>query len=251
MSQAGKQAWPEQGITSFISRGWGTSTLNGFASRPGGGACPPTIDPERPARPLVAGRWSQNLPGLCTGACAPLRRPWQGAEFSLRKTEGPPRWLWGSCLAWSRPRRQSASGYAARLRRWSSEGAGCAAGAGAEAGTEVVLPRCLSGAGWFVGDGNPLQCSCLEDPRDEAAWWAAVFGVAQSRTRPKRLSGSSSSADVSSWREMRCWGPRGLGRGMRRTQDRPWETQDPRAEGRVYSYPRSSVTVCSLALEKL
>ena len=33
------------------------------------------------------------------------------------------------------------------------------------------------------GDGNPLQCSCLENPRDGGAWWAAVYGVAQSRTR--------------------------------------------------------------------
>ena len=35
------------------------------------------------------------------------------------------------------------------------------------------------------GNGNPLQCSCLEDPRDGGAWWAAVYGVAQSRTRLK------------------------------------------------------------------
>ena len=41
------------------------------------------------------------------------------------------------------------------------------------------------------GNGNPLQCSCLENPRDGAAWWAAVYGVVQSRTRLKRLSSSS------------------------------------------------------------
>ena len=40
------------------------------------------------------------------------------------------------------------------------------------------------------GNGNPLQCSCLENPRDCGAWWAAVYGVAQSRTRLKRLSSS-------------------------------------------------------------
>ena len=40
------------------------------------------------------------------------------------------------------------------------------------------------------GNGNPLQCSCLENPRDGEAWWAAVYGVAQSRTRLKRLSSS-------------------------------------------------------------
>ena len=42
------------------------------------------------------------------------------------------------------------------------------------------------------GNGNPLQCSCLENPRDEGAWWATVYGVAESRTRLKRLSSSSS-----------------------------------------------------------
>ena len=48
---------------------------------------------------------------------------------------------------------------------------------------------------WFLcplgWSGNPLRCSCLENPRDSGAWWAAVYGVAQSRTRLKRLSSSS------------------------------------------------------------
>ena len=57
------------------------------------------------------------------------------------------------------------------------------------------------GHGWATslsctgeGNGNPLQCSCLENPRDGGAWWAAVYGVAQSRTQLKRLSSSSSSS---------------------------------------------------------
>ena len=41
------------------------------------------------------------------------------------------------------------------------------------------------------GNSNPLQCSCLENPRDGGAWWAAISGIAQSRTRLKRLSSSS------------------------------------------------------------
>ena len=45
---------------------------------------------------------------------------------------------------------------------------------------------CLSGE----GNGNPLQCSCLENPRDGGAWWAVVSWVAQSRTGLKRLSSS-------------------------------------------------------------
>ena len=40
------------------------------------------------------------------------------------------------------------------------------------------------------GNGNPLQCSCLENPRDRETWWAVVYGVAQSQTRLKRLSSS-------------------------------------------------------------
>ena len=44
------------------------------------------------------------------------------------------------------------------------------------------------------GNGTPLQYSCLENPMDRGAWWAAVYGVAQSRTRLKRLSSSSSSS---------------------------------------------------------
>ena len=46
------------------------------------------------------------------------------------------------------------------------------------------------------GNGNPLQCSCLENPRDGGAWWAAVYGVPQSPTRLKRLSSNSSSKQV-------------------------------------------------------
>ena len=42
------------------------------------------------------------------------------------------------------------------------------------------------------GNGSPLQCSCLQNPRDGGAWWAAVYGVAQSRPRLKPLSSSSS-----------------------------------------------------------
>ena len=44
------------------------------------------------------------------------------------------------------------------------------------------------------GNGNPLQCSCLENPRNGGAWWATLYGVAQSQTRLKRLSSSRSSS---------------------------------------------------------
>jgi len=48
------------------------------------------------------------------------------------------------------------------------------------------------------GNGNPLQCSCLENPRDGGAWWAAIYGIAQSQTWLKRFSSSSSSIQYSS-----------------------------------------------------
>ena len=41
------------------------------------------------------------------------------------------------------------------------------------------------------GNGSPLQCSCLENPSDGRAWWAAVYGVSQSQTRLKQLSSNS------------------------------------------------------------
>ena len=50
------------------------------------------------------------------------------------------------------------------------------------------------------GDGTPLQYSRLENPRDRGAWWVAVYGVAQSRTRLKRLSSSSSSGCEVEWK---------------------------------------------------
>ena len=46
------------------------------------------------------------------------------------------------------------------------------------------------------GNGNPLQCSCLENPRDGGAWWAAVYGVTQSQTQLTQLSSSSSGSSI-------------------------------------------------------
>ena len=50
------------------------------------------------------------------------------------------------------------------------------------------------------GNGNPLQCSCLENPRDGGAWWAAVYGVTQSRTRLKWLSSSRDETERGEWK---------------------------------------------------
>ena len=56
---------------------------------------------------------------------------------------------------------------------------------------QLHFPFSLSCIG--EGNGNPLQCSCLEKPGDEGAWWTAVYGVTQSQTQLTRLSSSSSS----------------------------------------------------------
>ena len=60
-----------------------------------------------------------------------------------------------------------------------------------ESDTTERLPFHFSLSCIGEGNGNPLQCSCLENPRDGEAWWAAVDGVSESRTRLKRLSSSS------------------------------------------------------------
>ena len=56
------------------------------------------------------------------------------------------------------------------------------------------------------GNGNPLQCSSLENPRDRGAWWVAIYGVIQSRTKVKRLRSISSRSSSSSSRDFIKWG---------------------------------------------
>ena len=73
-----------------------------------------------------------------------------------------------------------------------------------ESDTTERLPFHFSLSCIGEGNSNPLQCSCLENPRDGRAWWASVYGVAQSWTRLKRLSSSSNmlrtSAVCVNWR---------------------------------------------------
>ena len=69
---------------------------------------------------------------------------------------------------------------------------GCSPWGHEESDTAETSPSCIG-----EGNGNPLQCSCLENPRDGEAWWAAVYGVAQSRTWLKQLSSSSRAWEMS------------------------------------------------------
>ena len=77
---------------------------------------------------------------------------------------------------------------------WMEEPVGCSPRGRSESDRTEQLhfhfsPSCIE-----EGNGNPLQYSCLENPRDRGAWWAAIYGVAQSQIRLKQLSSSSSSA---------------------------------------------------------
>ena len=72
------------------------------------------------------------------------------------------------------------------------------------------------------GNGNPLQCSCLENPRDGGAWWDAIYGVTQSRPRLKRLSSSSCSILISRPREKKPTHLRGLKARNRMINHNKW-----------------------------
>ena len=78
---------------------------------------------------------------------------------------------------------------------WTEEPGGCSPCGLEESDVTERLHFHFSFSCFGEGNGNPLQCSCLESPRDGGAWWAAVSGVAQSWTQLKRLSSSSSNHD--------------------------------------------------------
>ena len=112
------------------------------------------------------------------------------------------------------------------------------------------------------GNGNPLQCPCLGNPRDGGAWWAAVYGVAQSPTRLKRLSSSSaqeggwgsrlprpgpdpyrhSSTDTGTSPNLKCWNPIKKQTSLRQMSERdgrgPLLMQGCREASRVERTPR-------------
>ena len=67
-------------------------------------------------------------------------------------------------------------------------------------GLNPGIPHCRQVLYQLNYQGSPLQCSCLENPRDGGAWWAAVYGVTQSWTQLKQLSSSSNSSSCVSQR---------------------------------------------------
>ena len=96
---------------------------------------------------------------------------------------------------------QSYDNYLVLVKKYFSHGrrslVGCSLWGREESDTTEWLHFHFSLSWIGEGNGNPLQCSCLENPRDRGAWWAAVYGVAQSWTRLKRFSSSNSSSSSS------------------------------------------------------
>ena len=80
---------------------------------------------------------------------------------------------------------------------------GCSPRGREESDTTERLPFHFSFSCTGEGNGNPLQCSCLENPRDGGAWWAAVYGVAQSQTRLKHLAAAACALQGG---QHLCWG---------------------------------------------
>jgi len=77
---------------------------------------------------------------------------------------------------------------------------GCSPWGREELDTTERLPFHFSLSCVGEGNGNSLQCSCLENPRDGGAWWAAIYGITQSRTRLKWLSRSEQLRRPGAWR---------------------------------------------------
>jgi len=113
------------------------------------------------------------------------------ATFIKVQSPSPIPLLCNVCLSISKAMAPHSSTLAWKSHGWRSL-VGCSPSGRYKSDTTEQLPfhfslSCIGG-----GNGNPLQNSCLENPRDGGAWWAAVYGVAQSRTRLKQLSSSSS-----------------------------------------------------------
>ena len=118
---------------------------------------------------------SSGQPAICLPSpCISLRF----LEFYMEKAMAPH----SSTLAWKIP--------------WTEEPGGLQSMGSLRVGHDWEIHFHFSLSCIGEGNGNPLQCSCLENPRDGGAWWAAVYGVAQSWTWLKWLSSSSSSSSV-------------------------------------------------------
>ena len=131
-----------------------------------------------------------------TTLATPLRFRW-GRGFTLKLEGGPhlaagPAGPAAKCGPPSSFRDGTPLQYSCLKIPWMEEPGGLQSTGSKESDTTERLHFHFSLSRIGEGNGNPLQCSCLENPMDVGAWWAAVYGVAQSQTQLKRLSSSSS-----------------------------------------------------------
>ena len=105
--------------------------------------------------------------------------------------------VYGVTQSWTRLKRMAPhSSTLAWIIPWTEDPGGLQSMGSLRVGHDWATSLSLSLSYIGEGNGNPLQCSCLENPRDDGAWWVAIYGVAQSQTRLKRLSSSSSSSPM-------------------------------------------------------
>ena len=100
-------------------------------------------------------------------------------------------WIWFTSICWWRRRWHPTPGLLPGKSHGRRSLVGCSPWGRWESDTTEQLHFHFSLSCIGEGNGSPLQCSCLENPRDGGAWWAAIHGVTQSRTRLKWLSSSS------------------------------------------------------------
>ena len=155
------------------------------------------------AKPALTPLWLERDGRLVLLSIRPLLTPWGTLVTSEQG--------WKSCLhihktlqkrfwvikpgSWSRRRRWHPTPVLLPGKSHGQRGlVGCSPWGCEESDTTERLHFHFSLSCMGEGNGNPLQCSCLENPRDGGAWWAAIYGVAQSRSWLKRLSSSSQEA---------------------------------------------------------
>ena len=106
-------------------------------------------------------------------------------------------WVWATDMSLSKPLEKAMAPHSSTLAwkiPWTEEPGGLCSPWGRWVGHDWATSLSLFTFMLGEGNGNPLQCSCSENPKSGGAWWAAVYGVTQNRTRLKQLSNSSSSS---------------------------------------------------------